>query len=192
MNRPLLERLTQADICCLDCGKRFGSYVVGCSSVWTAECPICGETKSCTETRDYGYLTKGINDLKDKITQEPIMTDEDLDDALTASYEQGEITLKLSEDEVGFLNECLDVICENHESLCPGHSNECPEDIALFESIEKKITDLYEDHCVKYSPSPAIVEYNKKYGTWGIGEDAERWEKFKDNYDMLLELGFIT
>jgi hypothetical protein len=120
------------------------------------------------------------------------MTDEDLDDALTASYEQGEITLKLSEDEVGFLNECLDVICENHESLCPGHSNECPEDIAIFESIEKKITDLYQDNCVKYRLSPAILEYNKKYGTWGTGEDAERWQKFKDNYSVLVELGFIT
>jgi hypothetical protein len=160
-------------------------------------CDVCGEEKGITEVRDWGYLTKGINEQSAKVanymlTQEPIMTDEDLDDALTASYEQGEITLKLTEEEVGFLNECLDVIVDNHESLCPGHSNECPEDIALFESIEKKITDLYQDHCVKYSPSPAIVEYNKKYGTWGIGEDAERWEKFKDNYDMLLELGFIT
>jgi hypothetical protein len=224
MNRPLLERLTQADVVCKDCGEKYGKYSVGCSSTWMGTCDVCGEEKGITEVRDWGYLTKGINELNAQrpaqpfseltkdftperkarikeqsakvanymLTQEPIMTDEDLDDALTASYEQGEITLKLTEEEVGFLNECLDVIVDNHESLCPGHSNECPEDIALFESIEKKITDLYQDHCVKYSPSPAIVEYNKKYGTWGIGEDAERWEKFKDNYDMLLELGFIT
>jgi len=192
MNRSLLERLTQADICCHDCGQKFGVYSVGVSSTWEAECPVCGKVGRCTETRDYGYLTKGINELKDKITQEPIMTDEDLDDALTASYEQGEITLKLTEEEVGFLNECLDVIVDNHESLCRGPSNGYPEDIALFESIEKKITDLYQDHCVKYSLSPARVEYNKKYGTWGTGEDAERWEKFRDNYGMLVELGFVT
>jgi hypothetical protein len=166
-------------------------------------CGVCGEEKGVTEVRDWGYLTKGINELKTKIkeqskevadymlTQEPILTDEDLDDALTASYEQGEITLKLTEEEVGFLNECLEVIVYNHESLC-GDASECPEDIALFESIEKKITDLYQDHCVRYNLSPAIVEYNKKYGTWGTGEDAERWEKFRDNYELLLELGFIT
>jgi len=223
MNRPLLERLTQADICCHDCGQKFGVYSVGVSSTWEAECPVCGKVGRCTETRDYGYLTKGINELNAKrpaqpfseltkdftlerkakikqqskevagymLTQEPIMTDEDLDQMLTPSYEQGGITLKLTEEEVGFLNECLDVIVDNHESLCPGHSNEYPEDIALFESIEKKITDLYQDHCVKYSLSPAMVEYNKKYGTWGTGEDAERWQKFKDNYELFLELGFI-
>jgi hypothetical protein len=192
MNRSLLERLTQADICCHDCGQKFGVYSVGVSSTWEAECPVCGKVGRCTETRDYGYLTKGINELKDKITQEPIITDKDWDQLLNPSYDQGEITLKLTEEEVGFLNECLEVIVDNHESLCRGPSNGYPEDIALFESIEKKITDLYQDHCVNYSLSPAMVEYNKKYGTWGLGEDAERWEKFRDNYDMLLELGFIT
>jgi len=200
----LKNRLMQADVVCKDCGEKYGKYSVGCSSTWMGTCGVCGEEKGITEVRDWGYLTKGINDLKGKIkqqskevakymlTQEPIMTDEELDDTLTASYEQGEITLKLTEEEVGFLNECLDVIVDNHESLCPGHSNECPEDIALFESIEKKITDLYQDHCVKFRVSPAILEYNKKYGTWGIGKDAERWEKFRDNYEMLVELGFIT
>ena len=203
MTKNLKNRLLQADVVCKDCGEKYGKYSVGCSSTWTGTCGVCGEEKGVTEVRDWGYLTKGINELKNKIkqqskevanymlTQEPIMTDEDLDDALTASYEQGKITLKLSEGEVGFLNECLDVICENHESLC-GDASECPEDVALFESIEKKITDLYEDNCVKYSTSPEIMEYNKKYGTWGIGEDAVRWEKFRDNYELLLELGFIT
>ena len=203
MNRSLLERLTQADICCRECGEKYGKYSVGYSSVWMGTCGVCGEERSVTEVRDWGYLTKGINDLKDKnkqqsaevakymLTQEPIMTDEELDDAFTASYEQGEITLKLTEEEVGFLNECLDVIVDNHESLC-GDASECPEDVALFESIEKKISALYQDYCTKYTLSPAIIEYNKKYGTWGQGEDVERWLKFKDNYGMLVELGFIT
>lgn len=60
----LLEKLTQADICCRDCGQKYGTYSVGCSSTWTAKCPICGEVKGCTEVRDWGYLTKGINELK--------------------------------------------------------------------------------------------------------------------------------
>jgi hypothetical protein len=156
----LKTRLLQADVVCKDCGEKYGKYSVGCSSTWMGTCDVCGEEKGITEVRDWGYLTKGINDLKGKIkqqskevakymlTQEPIMTDEELDDTLTASYEQGEITLKLTEEEVGFLNQCL--------------------------------------------PSPEIMAYNKKYGTWGIGEDAVRWRKFRDNYELLLELGFIT
>ena len=224
MTKNLKNRLMQADVVCKDCGEKYGKYSVGCSSTWMGTCGVCGEEKGVTEVRDWGYLTKGINELNAQrpaqpfseltkdftperkarikeqskevanymLTQEPILTDDELDDALTDSYEQGEITLKLTEEEVGFLNECLDVIVDNHESLCPGHSNECPEDIALFESIEKKITDLYQDHCVKFRVSPAILEYNKKYGTWGTGEDAERWQKFKNNYSVLVELGFIT
>jgi hypothetical protein len=183
-------------------------------------CHVCGETKPITEVRDWGYLTKGINELNAKrpaqpfseltkdftperkarikeqsakvanymLTQEPVMTDEDLDDAFTASYEQGEITLKLSEDEVGFLNECLDVICENHESLCAGHSNERPEDIALFESIEKKVTELYQDHCVKYELSAAMKAYNAKYGTFGFDNelDTARWEGFREAFLLVI------
>jgi hypothetical protein len=60
----LLEKLTQADICCHDCGQKFGVYSVECSTSWEAECPVCEKVGRCTETRDYGYLTKGINELK--------------------------------------------------------------------------------------------------------------------------------
>jgi len=95
MNRPLLERLTQADVVCIECGEKYGKYSVGVSSSCIGTCGVCGEEKRVTEVRDWGYLTKGINELKNKIkqqskevanymlTQEPIMTDEDLDDALT-------------------------------------------------------------------------------------------------------------
>ena len=119
------------------------------------------------------------------LTQEPIMTDEDLDRVMNPSYMQGEITLKLTEEEVGFLNECLDVICENHESLCAGHNNEKPEDVALFESIEKKITELYEDHCVKYELSPAMKKYHELYGTFGFDNemDTARWEGFRAGFN---------
>jgi hypothetical protein len=183
----LKQRLLDADVVCKDCGQKYGKYSVGCSSTWIGTCGVCGEEKGITEVRDWGYLTKGINELKTKIkqqskevanymlTQEPIMTDEDLDQTLTP------ITLELTEDEVLCLYECLDQI-----------QDLAPEDIAIFESIEEKVTALCEDHCLKYNLSPAILEYNKKYGTWGTGEDAERWEKFRDNYEMLVELGFIA
>jgi histidyl-tRNA synthetase len=100
------------------------------------------------------------------------------------------ITLEFTKDEIGFLNECLDTIQEYHFTLQT--PDVVPEDVAIFESIEAKVIGAYKDNCVKYNLSPVILEYNKKYGTWGTGEDAERWQKFKDNYDMLTELGFIT
>ena len=213
----LLTRLGRADVCCSDCGLRYGKYSVGCSSVWNGTCDVCGENKPITEVRDYGYLAKGINELKgaevrpfseltkdfpperkEKIKEQskvvasymasvgPIMNDEELEDALTASYEVGEITLKLTEEEVGFLHECLDVIVDNHESLCSGHVDN-PTDVALFEGIEKKISELYADYCIKYELSPALKSYNEKYGTWGHESDEEmkRWEGFKDAFVML-------
>jgi hypothetical protein len=217
----LLEKLTQADICCHDCGQKFGVYSVGCSSSWEAECPVCGKVGRCTETRDYGYLTKGINELKawrpvqpfSDLTKDfpperkarikeqskvvasymasvgPIMTDAELEDALTPSYEQGEITLKLTEEEVAFLNECLDTIVENHPTLCPGHTNEDPEDVPLFEGIEKKITELYEDNCVRYGLSPAMKAYIAKHGSTPGPDDDAKWEIFRDTYNWLMGEG---
>jgi hypothetical protein len=121
---------------------------------------------------------------------ETFMEELHTDEIEDASYEIGDITLKLTEDEVGFLNECLDVIVDNHESLCAGHSNERPEDIALFESIEKKITDLYQDRCVKYKLAPAMKAYNAKYGTFGFDNelDTARWEGFRDAFNMNAEV----
>jgi hypothetical protein len=170
---------------------KYGKYSVGCSSVWEGTCNVCDEHKPVTETRDYGYLSKGISEVRAEIaaikelkSQEPIMTDEELEEELTAPYESGEITLKLTEEEVAFLNECLDTIVENHPTLCPGHTNEDPADVPLFEGIEKKITALYEDNCVKYSLSPAMKAYYEKYNSFGTGEDSERWEIFRDAYNM--------
>jgi hypothetical protein len=182
-------------------------------------CDVCEQNKPVTEVRDYGYLTKGINELKawrpvqpfseltkdfpperkarikeqSKIlaehlaTLDPIMNDDELEAALgedKPSYEQGEITLKLTEEEVAFLNECLDTIVENHPTLCPGHTNEDPEDVPLFEQVEKKITDLYEDHCVHYSLSPALKKFYELYGTYGTEneEEQKKWEVFRDAF----------
>ena len=53
----LINRLTNADVVCSDCGQKYGKYSVGCSSVWEGECGVCGERKPITEVRDYVYLT---------------------------------------------------------------------------------------------------------------------------------------
>jgi hypothetical protein len=214
----LYQKLLTAEEVCSDCGNTYGQYSVGCSSMWHGTCDVCGETKGVTEVRDYGYLTKGINELsprrpakpfsnltenftperKAKIkeqskqvaeymkSQEPILTEGELDDCLLASYERGEITLKLTEEEVGFLNECLDTLQEFHPSLCslPGEDEFTAEDVALFESIEKKITDLYGDHCVSYEMSPALKKFHELYGTYGTGneEEQKKWEVFRDAF----------
>ena len=185
-----LSTLVSADVICNDCGTKYGKYSVGCSSRWMGTCDVCGEIKGVTEVRDYGYLAKGIKELRQKginelKAREPIMTDEELDEEL-APYESGEITLKLTEDEVGFLNECLDTIVENHPSICAGHNADNPEDVALFESIEKKITALYEHNCVKYSLTPAMAAFIEKYNEIPPEGDT-RWEIFRDAYNMAID-----
>ena len=62
----LLYKLQGAYTVCKDCGKKYGEYSVGCSSVWEGKCDVCGETKPVTEARDYGYLNKGIKELLNK------------------------------------------------------------------------------------------------------------------------------
>jgi len=188
LSDDLITRLTQADVVCSDCGRKYGNYSVGCSSVWQGTCNVCGEDKPVTEVRDYGYLTKGIRELKGNIKTQsktvadymlsvgPIMNDDELEEELTPAYEQGEITLKLTEDEIAYLNHCLDVISD------AGIEDE---DVAMFEEVEKKITGLYNDFCVKYELSPALVAYIQKYGTMGTGDDEQRWEGFRDAYNLL-------
>ena len=205
-NKQLIKKLEQACVVCRDCGLKYGVYSVGCSSVWEGVCNVCGETKPITETRDYAYLMTGIRKLikedetkakikqqskevaKYMLKQEPIMTDEDLDKVMNPSYMQGDIECKFTEYEVAFLNECLDTIGESHPSLSPAFAD--PDEVALFESIEKKITELYQDHCVKYELSPAMVAYNKKYGTFGFDSelDTARWEGFRDAFTMNAEV----
>ena len=197
------EKLLCADVICSDCGSKYGKYSVGCSSVWEGTCDVCDEKKPVTEVRDWGYLTKGLQELKPRRPAEPFsnltkdftperkakikeqskqvaayMESQELDGD-TASYEQGEITLKLTEDEVGFLNVCLDVISD---SL--GDIDAPAGDVALFESIEKKITDLYEDYCVKYELSPALKRYHELYGTFGTENEEEqaKWAVFRDAF----------
>jgi hypothetical protein len=170
----------------MDCGRKYGKYSVGCSSVWEGTCGVCGETKPITETRDYGYLSKGINELKGNIKEQskevadymlsvgPIMNDDELEDCLTASYEQGEITCKFTEDELTALAEVLNAHEEEHP---PGWNVD-------YDSAFEKVMELYGDYCVKYELSPALKAYYAKYGTYGTENDIEmaRWEGFRDAF----------
>lgn len=201
MTDSLLNKLLEADVICRDCGLKYGKYSVGCSSVWQGDCDVCGEHKGVTEVRDYGYLSKGIAEERARLGKReevkkqskkvadymlsvgPIMNDEALDGIMLASYEQGEITCKFTEDEIGFLNECLDTIQEFHPSLQPCEAD--PIDVALFESVVEKITALYDDHCVKYELSPAMKAYHEKYNEFPGREDDAKWEGFRDAYNLL-------
>jgi len=68
--KALLKKLESAYDTCFDCGRKYGVYSVGCSSVYEAKCGVCGETKQITETRDFGYMRKGILQLKEEIALE--------------------------------------------------------------------------------------------------------------------------
>ena len=161
-------------------------------------CGVCGETKSVTEVRDYGYLQRGICAEKLRVKQQSkgvadyiailnqadfIVTDPDNIDEL-ASYEIGGLCLQLTEEEATYLYNCLDLIASSQVD---------EKDTEVFVSLETKINELYCDYCIQYELSPVVAAYYKKYGTYGVtSEEAEHFQKFKDNYDMLVELGFIT
>ena len=187
----LVERLTQADVVCRDCGDKYGKYSVGCSSTWEGQCHVCGETKPITEVRDWGYLAKGIalaraqanikvqsKEVADyMLGVGPTMNDDELEDELTPSYEQGEITCKFTEAEVDVLSAILDVFSEDHP---PGKD-------VVFDSVFEKIRELYDDNCVTFELSPALEKFHELYGTYGTENDVERakWEGFRDAFVML-------
>lgn len=187
----LLTRLTQANVCCSECGLRYGKYSVGCSSVWNGTCDVCGEAKPVTEVRDYGYLSKGINELKGNIKEQskqvadymlsvgPIMNDSELEDCLKASYEQGKIACMFTEAEIDFLSTVIDQTSQDYP---PGKD-------VVFDSLHEKITDLYDDYCVKYELSPAMKAYVEKYGTFPGESDNEKWGGFRDAFVMLQGAG---
>jgi hypothetical protein len=60
----LYEKLLTAEVVCRDCGDKYGKYSVGCSSTWGGTCDVCEQDKPVTEVRDWGYLGKGISELK--------------------------------------------------------------------------------------------------------------------------------
>jgi len=190
----LVERLTQADLVCRDCGDKYGKYSVGCSSTWEGQCHVCGEMKPITEVRDWGYLAKGIalakaqGNIKEqsKVVADymawkdaPIMNDDELEDCLTASYEQGEITCKFTEAELTAL---ANVLTAHEKEQYPGWSVD-------YDSAFMKVMDLYEDNCVKYELSPALKKFHELYGTYGTENDVEKakWEVFRDAFHAGFE-----
>ena len=68
--QALIKKLENAYRTCFDCGRTYGVYSVGCSSVYEAVCDVCGETKPITETRDFGYFITGIRKLKMEVLNE--------------------------------------------------------------------------------------------------------------------------
>jgi hypothetical protein len=189
LSDSLVERLTQADLVCRDCGDKYGKYSVGCSSSWEAQCQVCGETKPVTEVRDWGYLAKGIAiaraqaNIKEQSKEvakhlfanmQPIITDETLEAVreLEQELEQGEISCSFNEDEVAALKDMLGFV-EEHEE----YELDDPCKAAI-----NKVFDLYDDYCVKYGLSPALQAYYEKYGEYGTGEYQLRWEGFRDAF----------
>jgi hypothetical protein len=65
-NEVSIDTLKNADVVCFDCGSKYGEYHDRVSSVWEGKCNVCGEVKNITESRDFKYLTKGIQELKNK------------------------------------------------------------------------------------------------------------------------------
>ena len=68
--KALLKKLENAANTCFDCGKTYGVYSVGCSSVYESKCGVCDEIKPITETRDFAYFITGIRKLKLEIENE--------------------------------------------------------------------------------------------------------------------------
>jgi len=62
--KTLLNRLKTATVTCFDCGKKYGVYHNGVSSVWPGECHVCRQSTSVTETRDFAYFITGIRNLE--------------------------------------------------------------------------------------------------------------------------------
>ena len=55
-DRELLHKLTQASVCCADCGDKYGVHSIAYSSWWNGICQICGKAAPITESRDYAYF----------------------------------------------------------------------------------------------------------------------------------------
>jgi uncharacterized protein (DUF983 family) len=66
-DQKLLQRLRRAYQCCDACGERYGNYRSGCSSYWHAVCDVCGLEMAVTETRDWGYLHRGIAEAQEAV-----------------------------------------------------------------------------------------------------------------------------
>ena len=64
--KAFIKKLEQAYQCCHFCGTLYGEPSSGASTMRQGTCDVCGESAVVTETRDYGYLNKGIQNIKTK------------------------------------------------------------------------------------------------------------------------------
>lgn len=65
--KKLLKKLEKARVVCDGCGNAYGTPRADFSSWWVAACDVCGGEEPVTEVRDYNYLRKGIEDLREKL-----------------------------------------------------------------------------------------------------------------------------
>ena len=107
------------------------------------------------------------------------MTDAELEGALSASYEQGDIECKFTEEEVAALK---DMICYVNKDEAYELDDHC-------ETVINKVCDLYDDNCIKYELSPALKKFHELYGTYGTENDVERakWGVFNDAFHAGFE-----
>lgn len=59
----LLKTLQNATTVCHDCGTKYGTYRGGCTTTWMGKCNVCGNEKPVKDTRDFGFMRKGIDEL---------------------------------------------------------------------------------------------------------------------------------
>jgi len=159
LNGPLLTCLIQADVVCRDCGSKYGKYSVGCSSTWEGTCEVCGETKGVTEVRDWGYLGRGIQELKGNIKEQsktvvkymetvgPIMDDNELEEALSKTKYRSSISQVCvhREDEFRTLQTTVSLTDEGGGefiTLMDSDGNEIRLDFEEFEEVIKAVSLL--------------------------------------------------
>lgn len=61
--KQLLQILKDAYAVCHSCGVQYGTYSSGTSTMWNGKCDVCNKQTTITESRDYGYLNRGIRSL---------------------------------------------------------------------------------------------------------------------------------
>jgi len=182
----LLERLTNAEIVCDQCGTKYGKRQYFQVEYQQANCQVCGKEDLCTGVSAYGYLGIGIALLmaKQDIRQQSKtvadymnkLSDEEVSDIVEQIEDGITIALQLTEEELFALHDMLEYVEDNEEF-------ELDEPCL---SVISKVKELYGENA-NYSLSPAMKAYNEKYGTWGQSstEDWIRWLGFRDAFEML-------
>lgn len=204
----LVRKLQEASVVCRDCGLLYGTYSVGCSSIWMGQCGVCGKHKSVTETRDYGYLRRGINALRAGETLQ--FTNEAIEKVKSKTIGEALLEAQLfpNSTEVQHRGLCCEIPLPKEETplsytlgdiACCFTESEVAALKDMLEFVEEheeyelddpckdvinKVFDLYDDHCVKYQLSPALKKFHELYGTFGAENEEEdaKWVVFRDAF----------